>query len=261
MLVTDPDKTPTRTIEFPIPLSSVRLVRPIHDPITGQTKDTIIASLAPIPNCPTNSLAGILEIRKARALAKQQNKLAEQLSNTEIENEDDDDNILDETLSTHTPKNKNKRMAIHVRRFITNTSTLIPRPRQPKRPEQQTYPSDTPTETVEARTWIPTLRVEPQPGTLIDELRNKYSKFRDRHDPEYVKHHEQKAAREERRAERKRGVMRSPMEEFRVLRERERRVEGKERQVIEPSSELLEGIGRLMAANKGGWMERADKRP
>ena len=62
--------------------------------------------------------------------------------------------------------------------------------------------------------------------------------------------------------------MRSPMEELRVLKERERekvvgvegKGDGKEKRMEEPSSQLLESIGRLMAANKGGWMERADQR-
>ncbi|KAL8786086.1 MAG: hypothetical protein Q9195_008362 [Heterodermia aff. obscurata] len=42
MLEFQPDKTAYRTIEFPIPLPSVRLVHPAPDPITGQIRDTII---------------------------------------------------------------------------------------------------------------------------------------------------------------------------------------------------------------------------
>lgn len=39
---------------------------------------------------------------------------------------------------------------------------------------------------VEQRTFIPTLLGPPMPETVIDELRNKYSVFRTRHEPEYI---------------------------------------------------------------------------
>ena len=35
--------------------------------------------------------------------------------------------------------------------------------------------------------WVPSLTHPPFPSSVIDELRNKYSKFRTRHDPEYVR--------------------------------------------------------------------------
>ncbi|KAJ5625947.1 hypothetical protein N7510_002256 [Penicillium lagena] len=36
-------------------------------------------------------------------------------------------------------------------------------------------------------TWVPSLAHPPFPSSIIDELRNKFSKFRTRHDPEYVR--------------------------------------------------------------------------
>jgi large subunit ribosomal protein L24 len=39
---------------------------------------------------------------------------------------------------------------------------------------------------VETPTWVPSLRNAPFPSSVLDELRNKYSKYRTRHDPEYV---------------------------------------------------------------------------
>ena len=47
LLVNDPDKTPFRRMEFPVPLSSVRLVYRIADPETGITQDTIIEYACP----------------------------------------------------------------------------------------------------------------------------------------------------------------------------------------------------------------------
>lgn len=40
---------------------------------------------------------------------------------------------------------------------------------------------------VEASTFVASLGEPPMPSTVIDELRNKYSKFRTRHDPEYLR--------------------------------------------------------------------------
>lgn len=92
----------------------------------------------------------------------------------------------------------------------------------------------------------------PIPTGVIDELRNKYSKYRDRHEPSYIKYHEEKAARREKKAEEKRVAMMTPMEEWRWRKEKE--AEG--RPEPEPSEGLLEGIGRIMAQNQEGWMDR-----
>lgn len=46
---------------------------------------------------------------------------------------------------------------------------------------------DTPRMEVENSTFAATLAQPPMPSTVIDELRNKYSKFRTRHDPEYLR--------------------------------------------------------------------------
>ena len=69
-----------------------------------------------------------------------------------------------------------------------------------KKRAPETQPSDTPAKLVEKPTFFPTLLMEPLPSSIIDELRNKYSKFRDRHDPSYVEYQERKAAKVERRA-------------------------------------------------------------
>lgn len=68
---------------------------------------------------------------------------------------------------------------------------------------------------------------------------------------------EEKKRSEERREEEKRVGMMTPMEEWRWRKERER--EEKRGEVREVGRELLEGIGRVMAENRGGWMERLGK--
>ena len=49
----------------------------------------------------------------------------------------------------------------------------------------------------EERTWLPTLLEAPMPAGVIDELRHKFSSFRDRHDPEFISEMLDKLRREE----------------------------------------------------------------
>ena len=138
-------------------------------------------------------------------------------------------------------------------RSITGHSIHIPYPPRAPRPDPETHPSDTNSAAAEEVTWIPSLIRKPLPETVIDELRNKYSKYRDRHEDSYVEYHERRAAKEEGREARRKGAMMSPMEEWRA------RKEGEIEERREPSQGLLEGIGRVMAENRGAWIEQGEK--
>ncbi len=70
-------------------------------------------------------------------------------------------------------------------RIIAGTRLAIPFPSQVE-PEAVDHEDDTLRISVEEVTWVPTLLSAPMPSSVIDELRNKYSVFRDRHDPEYI---------------------------------------------------------------------------
>lgn len=63
--------------------------------------------------------------------------------------------------------------------------------------EQTSHPDDTSRLEVDAETFVPTLRNLPFPPSVLDELRGKYSKFRTRHDAEYI---EKKEAEDRERA-------------------------------------------------------------
>ncbi|ESZ92560.1 hypothetical protein SBOR_7045 [Sclerotinia borealis F-4128] len=73
---------------------------------------------------------------------------------------------------------------------------------------------------VEEISFVPTLLTPPMPGSVIDELRNKYSVYRKRHDPEYV---EKKLEEDRQEAASKRTIesMRTPLNE---INRRERKV-------------------------------------
>ncbi|MCJ1379401.1 hypothetical protein MMC17_002502 [Xylographa soralifera] len=99
---------------------------------------------------------------------------------------------------------------------------------------------------VEERTFIPTLLRPPMPAGIIDELRNKYSKFRDRHEDAFIakKMEEDRIAEERKRSIRK---MDTPLKELHRRERAERKARGKP--IL--SEEMLAQIGELMAKNAG----------
>ena len=128
-------------------------------------------------------------------------------------------------------------------RFIAGLSpaTMIPYPEKP--PEEfDDNDCDTLRIEVEQKTWVPTLINAPMPFSIVDELRNKYSKFRDRHDPSYVA---RKMKEDEQAEERKKSVkkMMTPLKELRRKERTERKAKGQP--VL--SEEMMEKIGEVMA--------------
>lgn len=124
----------------------------------------------------------------------------------------------------------------------------IPLPKQAlhKHSGAPEYPDDTVRFEVESRTWTPTLLRAPMPGSVIDELRNKYSRFRTRHDAGYQLALENRARRKAEYkawAERGGGMMVLPAKEGRRV-EREG-LKGRGEPRLE--RELLERIGEVMA--------------
>lgn len=138
-------------------------------------------------------------------------------------------------------------------RMIPGLDVEVPWPRK-ERKEPVENGCDTPRMEVETKTWVPTLLTTPMPSTVIDELRNKYSKFRTRHDDWYIA---KKTAEEE---QAKRGKQRlrvegmTPVEELRERNRttREKRIAaGEIPEKPELSEELLGKIGEVIARNKG----------
>lgn len=70
-------------------------------------------------------------------------------------------------------------------RYISGLDIEIPWP-ESEVAEYKDEAIDTLRFQVDEKTYLPSLLQYPIPSTLIDELRNKYSKFRTRHDPEWV---------------------------------------------------------------------------
>ncbi|KAJ5774563.1 hypothetical protein N7457_009459 [Penicillium paradoxum] len=70
-------------------------------------------------------------------------------------------------------------------RYVSGLDIEIPWPLEDE-PVITDGDMDTTRMAAEMSTFIPTLAQPPMPSTVIDELRNKYSRFRTRHDPEYL---------------------------------------------------------------------------
>lgn len=100
-------------------------------------------------------------------------------------------------------------------RYIPGINVVVPWPKtKPKKRED--FEDDTLRVQVEERTFIPTLLRPPMPSSVLDELRNKYSKFRTRHDEDYIqaKIQEEEAAEERKKSTHK---MLEPMQTIKAL--------------------------------------------
>ncbi|KAF4625827.1 hypothetical protein G7Y89_g12337 [Cudoniella acicularis] len=136
-------------------------------------------------------------------------------------------------------------------RIIPGLNIKVPWPKT-EPPQYEDHPNDTLRLEVETKTFVPTLLGPPMPRSVIDELRNKYSIFRTRHDPEYL---EAKIA-EDREKEAKKKMaeqMRTPLKEVNRRERKMRKAKGKGK--LTPN--MLERIGRLIAQKKQLAMDAA----
>ncbi|PGH07841.1 hypothetical protein GX51_01551 [Blastomyces parvus] len=106
-------------------------------------------------------------------------------------------------------------------RYISELDVEIPWPQRPL-PDHPDAAVDTLRIEVEARTHIPSLNAYPFPATIIDELRNKFSKFRTRHDPEWVV---EKEAEDRKMEERRNKAWATPKTEFMAQKAQKRLME------------------------------------
>jgi large subunit ribosomal protein L24 len=125
-------------------------------------------------------------------------------------------------------------------RAIAGTTTIIPWPVAGEE-EFEDFEDDTPRISVDTPTYLPHLLRQPMPASVIDELRNKYSKFRTRHDYDY----RVKKEAEDAKLEGRKGLiktMRTPLQELADLRAKQKAAEKKS---LTP--EQLAKIGEVIA--------------
>ena len=136
-------------------------------------------------------------------------------------------------------------------RLVPGINVVIPWP-EVEAPEHEAMAADTLREQVEERTFHYGLMSPPMPPPVIDELRNKYSRFRTRHEPWYVQQKEAEAEAQRRR----RGPaasMQTPLQEFHEKQRKIRDAQGEP----ELTAEMLEKLGRIMANRKAAALGQA----
>ena len=107
---------------------------------------------------------------------------------------------------------------------------------------------------VEQRTWVPNLMKDPFPDGVMDELRNKFGKFRTRHEEKFVERLERQERFEEEVGVKMRESVMTPKERMvreRKAREEKEKAEGGGPKERELSEELLARIGALMRKSQG----------
>lgn len=136
-------------------------------------------------------------------------------------------------------------------RVVPGLGIRIPWPERAPRQEVD-EPSDTLRIDVERKTFVPTLLRPPMPPEVIDELRNKYSKFRTRHDEEYLA---KKRSEDEEMWNKKEmaKLMEPPVKTL----NRQLRREAKKEPKPKLSDKTLLRIGETMARSKGLISETA----
>lgn len=129
-------------------------------------------------------------------------------------------------------------------RVVPGLNVTIPWP-EVKAPENETFAADTVREQVEDRTFYYNLKSSPMPEQVLDELRNKYSKFRTRHEAWYVQKKEAEEA--ARKALQEAHLsMQTPLDEFHAHQRALKAARGEP----ELSDEMLEKLGAIIAQKK-----------
>ncbi|RDA85452.1 hypothetical protein CP532_1018 [Ophiocordyceps camponoti-leonardi (nom. inval.)] len=146
-------------------------------------------------------------------------------------------------------------------RIVPSLNVVIPWPKV-EPPKFPTFQGDTFHADVESRTFYYGLRSPPMPPAVLDELRNRYSKFRTRHEQWYIDRHEaEEAAKKAKKAKDVRSMM-TPMDELHEKRQELRQA----RPEPQLTDDMLEKIGRIMLRRKsavigGGGLSPADEPP
>lgn len=104
---------------------------------------------------------------------------------------------------------------------------------------------------VETRTFVPTLLRPPMPSTVIDELRNKFSIFRTRHDEDYIAAKMEEDRQKEERKAMLADQMTTPLKEINRKMRKLRKAKGKGSLTPEMMAKLGEAMAKKQQAVLG----------
>lgn len=136
-------------------------------------------------------------------------------------------------------------------RVVPGINVVIPWP-EVKPPELVTHDGDTVRDQVEDRTFYYSLLSPPMPPQVLDEVRNKYSKFRTRHEPWYVAKKEMEAN-ATKLSHDMLSTMRMPEEDLGAARKLAKEARGEP----ELTDDMLEKLGQIIAQTKAASLEDA----
>lgn len=136
-------------------------------------------------------------------------------------------------------------------RLAPGINVVIPWP-DGDAPEFKTHEIDTARDKAEDRTFYYNLLSSPMPTPIIDELRNKYSRFRTRHEPGYIAKKEAEDAKKKGTHAMRQSMM-TPLDEFHAKKKELKEARGEP----ELTDDMLEKLGQIIAKTKTTSLEDA----
>jgi large subunit ribosomal protein L24 len=228
------DDAPYRVSESPIPMDDVRLVHTVLDPDTHETKEVIVDTMI---------------LRKRLVPTDKEGAVARIPPRTTYPVVDESGWKVGE-VTTEDKAKKWEGYQVQEYRVIPVYETEILEVKKPKEDaEKPFFDVDTLLITVEEETRVSfPLIAAPMPLSVIDELRSKYSRFRDRHDDEWIQGKFDTVRAKETMLQERRRMMRTPLQE---LRERQKQLKEEHLAQKELDDAALLKIGEAMASKFG----------
>jgi large subunit ribosomal protein L24 len=228
------DDTPYRVAESPFSMDDVRLVHTVLDPKSHETKEVIVDTMI---------------LRKRLVATDKQTDIARIPPHTTYPIVDKNGSSLGEVTAEESAK-KWPGYQVQEYRVIPVYETEILEVKDNKEDvDEPFFDDDSLLITVEEETLFSfPLIAPPMPLTLIDELRSKYSRFRDRHDDDYVRAKVKAASKTEIKLQNRQRLMRTPLQE---LHERRKQLKEETMATKELDHDTLLKLGEAMAKKFG----------
>ncbi|KAF2399072.1 hypothetical protein EJ06DRAFT_69238 [Trichodelitschia bisporula] len=229
---------PVRSMSAPVPLSDVRLVYPVAGP-DGKDREVIVAAM----DFRWRQIPGTQE--KKRRIPGTQEKDYSVPHKGDLLALDDPSAEENPLITRFTPAPGYKWEKV---RYIKGQAVEIVTVKPADEDVDEPYTdSDTLRIQTEKETFLPALTQPPMPPEVIDELRGKYSDYRDRHEPEYIAKKEEIDEGRERLKRSNVLRMMTPHREFSI---RSRMAVQAYRKRRAPDVSVLAAIGEHMSRSK-----------
>ena len=234
----DKDPRPIRSVRLNVKLRHLRLVHPVTDPATGKTKDVVFESMDLRPRLIECDVVDEDECAFIASGTTPLVRVGEDRNGNEITKR-----IRKSLTHYRLPGYKWKTF-----RYVPGTNQEIRSfEADEEEPDRPYNPGDTLAVEVEWQSFEPSLHTPPMPSSVIDELRNKYSRLRKRHPEEHWQAVRQKAELETKAEIKKELRMVTPLDEIKV---KLKRVERRSKSKMKPNNDqLMVALGQAMAKN------------